>query len=210
MKFGEIATFIDACSGLASALSGSATQELAEIAAALRDHSDEKTSAFAKKVAKLKRTEGAGLLGLLPIVDFCGAAAMPKHAKALRELSACSIKNGLNSPQQLREALQAPVEIAKTPKSLSAEVINLYAQNLSVPGLSYEDASKIISAIDGDKKIKVTDAREIAARVLGVTMLKGRTRTQYFDEIRSRFIVLDREERKREASEAVSKPWGDS
>ena len=74
--------------------------------------------------------------------------------------------------------------------------------------LGAQDAAKIISAIEGDKKIKVTDACEIATRVLGIAMLKGRTRPQYLEAIRSKFIVLDREERKREASEANSKTWG--
>jgi hypothetical protein len=202
--------FIDACSGLASALGSGPSHDLSRLATVLSDHPNEKTVSFAKKAAKQQRTEGAGLLNILPLVTFCKTASMPKHVKALEELIACSIKYGLDSADRLRESLETPVatSVPKT-KSSNAESIAQYASHLSAADLSYNEAAKLIDQIEADKKVKVNDVRDIAALVVGVAMLKGRTRPQYLDEIRSRFIVLDREERKREASEAVSKPWGD-
>jgi hypothetical protein len=210
MRFGDIAKFLAACSELAAALGRETNGELVGLLLVLQHHPDEKTLAVAKRLGKQSRVAGTGIAALAPVVAFCRVAGFAKHEKALAELQACTVKFGLNTPQDFQTAIEAPLVSTNKPKKASHPTLTTdYAGQLLVGGLSYADATRIIAEIDGDKRVKVNEAREIASHLLGVQLSKGRTRPQYIEDMKSKFIISGREDHKREVSQSTSKPWGD-
>jgi hypothetical protein len=212
MKFNELSTFLSSAAILYSDVSQSRRDEIAEIAAVLLAFPGENSTAIAKRLTKSGRAAGVGLYQLQPLIQFCLACKLPKYAKALSELVEITVRYDLSTVAVLQSALEANLATEKlaAPKPATDVVVVEYLNRLSSAGSFAGGVGEVIAAIEADKKVTVEDMRHIASRTLNVELSKGRTRSAYVEELRSRFIVLDREERKLAASRSVSKPWSTS
>ena len=202
MKFGQIASVLHAASQLLHRSASPHAQRMEAISDILSKHPELTVAAFKKNVTAVPDCHiGAGLTELEPFIEFFSKLQVAKHEKALIELFALSKNAGIRNPEDLISAASTAMarnSKKRNTKSSKELVMKAYLDRLNSAGSYSGGIGAILQDIELDKNnIGVTELRQIASQVTGVKLSKSKTRAQYMDDLRAKFIVLDREESKR-------------